>query len=370
MKITKIIAILIASFMLLTITTACNGNAEPTDINTATDEQNNIDTEGETPDNPDSPETNVIKIVSTTFPQYDWIREIIGNNDSLFELTLLADSVVDLHSYEPSISDIAKISECDMFIYVGGESDDWVENALNNANNNEMVVINLVDELGDAVKMERVTDGMEHDGYDDDDDDDDHDEHDDEHDDDEEDEHVWLSLRNAQLFCEVISEAISLLDPENSVIYKNNADAYIESLKALDEEYQIMVNAARVDTLLFADRFPFLYLVDDYGLDFYAAFSGCSAETEASFSTIATLAGKLDELGLKYIMVTESSDKTIAEAIIENGSSKDQIILILDAMQSVTTVELQGGVTYLSIMESNLEVLREALESESEPTLG
>jgi len=300
-----------------------------------------------------------IKIVSTIFPQYDWVREIIGDRAEYFELTLLVDSYVDLHSYQPSVSDIAKVSACDLFIYVGGHSDKWVENALKQAMNSELTAISLVEVLGDAVKTERLSGGMTH-ACDDDDCDYDHgspsvpeEEH--------EDEHVWLSLRTAQVFCEAITEAIIQEDPENAEVYRNNLSAYIEKLKALDAEFTAMADEAEVKTVVFGDRFPFLYLVDDYGIDFYAAFSGCSAETEASFSTIVTLAGKMDSLNLTNIMVTESANQSIAETIISNTKDRNQKILVLDAMQSVTAKDVNEGVTYLSVMESNLEVLREAL---------
>ncbi|MCL1789297.1 MAG: metal ABC transporter substrate-binding protein [Oscillospiraceae bacterium] len=366
MKLRKITAILVATFMLLAVATACNGESESND-NIQNTENRNTESQDETPD---LTATEKIKIVSTTFPQYDWTREIIGDKADDFELTLLINSAVDLHSYDPSISDIAKISDCDLFIYVGGESDEWVKNALDNADNPDMVAINLVEELGDAVKTERITEGMEHeDDHDDHDEEDDHDDEDDHDHEDEEDEHVWLSLRNAQLFCEVIADAISSLDPENADAYDANMTAYIKRLDDLDKEYQDMADSATVKTLLFADRFPFLYLADDYGIDFYAAFSGCSAETEASPSTIATLTEKLNELGLKFVMVTESANQKIAETIIGNTESKDQTILVLDAIQSVTVKDIENGATYLSIMESNLEVLTAALEVEFEPVL-
>jgi len=172
---------------------------------------------------------------------------------------------------------------------------------------------------------------------------------------------VWLSLRNAVLFCNAITNALAELDSENADFYRANLAAYLEKLAALDDEFGAVVADAATGTLLFADRFPFRYLVSDYGLDYYAAFPGCSAETEASFSTIIFLAGKADELNLRFIMVTESADKGIAETIINSTTSGDQQILVLDSMQSANSDDWQNGITYLSIMESNLAVLREAL---------
>lgn len=307
-----------------------------------------------------------ISVVCTIFPQYDWVHRILGDKADNMDITVLLNSRVDLHSYQPSVDDIAKISACDLFIYVGGESDEWVDDVLKEATNKDMVVINLLDTLGDAVKAEEIIEGMEEEEHDHDSEkegeehvgEDDH-EHEDE---DEYDEHVWLSLKNAQTFCTAIANALSSLDTDNTGTYQNNLAAYNQKLAALDSEYQTAVNAAPVKTLLFGDRFPFRYLADDYGLSYHAAFAGCSAETEASFETIIFLAGKVDELNLKNIMVTESSDQSIAKTIKNNTVEKNQQILVLDAMQSVASNDITNGTTYLSIMESNLDVLKEALK--------
>ncbi len=176
------------------------------------------------------------------------------------------------------------------------------------------------------------------------------------------DEHVWLSVKNAAFYTEKIAEALSKADPAHTDAYAGNAKAYIEKLTDLDNKYQEMVSAASQKTVLFGDRFPFRYLVDDYGLSYYAAFVGCSAETEASFETVTFLSGKVDELQLPAVLVIENSDKKIAGTIVENTSSKDQQILVLDSMQSVTAKDVAGGCTYLSVMEKNLEVLSEALK--------
>jgi len=291
-------------------------------------------------------------VVCTVFPQYDWVRRILGDRADSMDLTLLLSSRIDLHSYQPSVDDIAKISVCDLFIYIGGESDGWAYDALKGTVNKNMIVINLLDTLGNMVKEEEILEGMEDEEPEDDDADEDGIEYD---------EHVWLSLRNAQVLCTEIANALASLDSDNAGEYQSNLAAYIAKLQALDEEYKKMVNAAPVRTLLFGDRFPFRYLMDDYGLTPYAAFSGCSAETEASFDTIVFLAGKVDELGLSTVMVTESADQAIARTIIANTKDKNQQILVLDAMQSVTSSDVRNGTTYLSIMESNLNVLKEAL---------
>ena len=286
-------------------------------------------------------------IVCTIFPQYDWVRQILGDNAGDLDLILLIKNNIDLHSYQPSFDDIGRISTCDLFIYVGGESDRWVEDALKKATNENMVVINLLEELGNAAKAEEIKEGMEVEDVEE-----------------EEvyDEHVWLSLRNARIFCAVIADALSSMDPGNAADYENNLRAYTGKLESLDEEYRAAVDAASVKTLLFGDRFPFRYLADDYGLDYYAAFVGCSAETEASIKTIVFLAEKADELNLKSIMVTESSNYELAETIVRESKGKNQQILALNAMQSVSANDAENGVTYLSIMESNLNVLKAALK--------
>lgn len=472
-----------------------------------------------------------INIVTTIFPEYDLVREILGDQADNAEITMLLDNGVDLHSYQPTVDDLVKISTCDMFIYVGGESDEWVEDALQNATNKDMVVINLLEVLGDSVKTEEMVEGMqeaehdhehghdeeiteadikdrtlsefagswmslypmllngdldeycEHKAEDDEDNtttkdtylekykaswacdaekiviegnqitftysdgstyaaeysyagysvkkDDDGDissvryqfktddknapayvqfndhghapgevehfhiyfgndsfealmdsktspyfmpdglsseevleeliGHSHEHEE-EPDEHVWLSLKNAETICRIISERLAQIDPDNKDTYTSNSAAYIEKLSTLDNEYKNAVKNAEKKTILFGDRFPFRYLVDDYGLSYYAAFVGCSAETEASFETITFLAGKIDELGLSCVLTIEGTNHKIAETIVSNTVSKNQKILTMDSLQSTTSADVKNGTTYLSVMEQNLEVLKEALK--------
>jgi zinc transport system substrate-binding protein len=301
-------------------------------------------------------ETRKLSIVTAIFPQYDWVREILGNATDSFDLTLLMDNLIDLHNYQPTVEEIIKIGASDLFIHVGGHSDKWVNDVLRQATNSNTVVINLLDVLGDAVKPELIQEGMEHVC---DDDCDEHDYYGEVHV--HEDEHVWVSLRLTKVICAAIAEVLAELDPKNAEAYQRNLNEYIEELSVLDREYQMMVDAANNDTLIFADRFPFRYLMDDYGLSYYAAFSGCSAETEASFNTIVFLATKMEELQLNSIIVTESGNESIARTVINSTPRKNQEILILNAMQSVTREAIDNGITYLSIMENNLKVLREAL---------
>ena len=515
-----------------------------------------------------------LKVVTTIFPEYDWACEILGDKASNVELTLLLGNGVDLHSYQPSIQDIAKISTADIFIYVGGESDGWVKDALKNAKNKNMKVINLMETLGDKVKAEEVKEGMqaeeeeehEHHHHHEEAEEGHHHHHDDaeeaahhhhslefkgsdikdrslsefqgewtsayvyykegaldsaieftanqepktklsllrdcydkglktsidnmnikgsdvsftingktnsakyvyagyrivsyaagnrgvryffevkgktngcpkyigfndhmiaptkpehfhfyssdvsidamcgqsdnwptyfpknyskdevskafagynplahlsapeheehhhhhHHDDEEEveyDEHVWLSLRNTKVLCAEIASALCEKDAANAAAYKANLKAYTARLDSLDAKYDAVVKAGNKKTILFGDRFPFRYLVDDYNLDYYAAFVGCSAETEASFETVIFLAKKVDELGLNAVLKIESGDGKIARTIIQNTKKKSAKVLTLDSIQSTTAKQATAGTTYLKIMEANLAVLEEAL---------
>lgn len=295
-----------------------------------------------------------IKVVTTIFPEYDWVKEIAGYAGENMEITMLLDNGVDLHSYQPTTADLAKVSDCDLFIYVGGESDAWVDGALKEAVNKNMKVINLLDVLGESVKEEEVKEGMEAE--------EEQDEEDSQEEEPEYDEHVWLSLKNAKVLTQAIADSLCKIDKEHKDIYSENEKNYEEKLDTLDKEYQETVDAASKKTLLFGDRFPFRYMVDDYGLDYYAAFVGCSAETEASFKTIKFLAEKADKLELKNVMTIEKSDQKIAKTIIDNTKNKDQNILTLDSMQSTTSEDVKNGTTYLSVMENNLNVLKEVLQ--------
>jgi zinc transport system substrate-binding protein len=307
----------------------------------------------------DTNKTDKLSIVTTIFPEYDWVRTVLGDKADNAEVTMLLDNGIDLHSYQPTADDIVKISDCDLFLYVGGESDGWVDDALKNATNKNMKVINLLDVLGDSVKTEEVVEGMQETEHD----------HDHDHskevstfeDEEEKDEHVWLSLKNAEVFVNAISKSLQELDPDNRDTYAANAAAYIEKLSALDGEYQAAVDAATYKTVVFGDRFPFRYLVDDYGLRYYAAFVGCSAETEASFETVSFLAKKVDELKLPCVLTIEGAQHKIAETIVRNTAEKNQKVLTMDSLQSTSSKDVANGTTYLSVMEKNLSVLKEAL---------
>ena len=291
-----------------------------------------------------------LKIVATTFPQYDWIREIIGKDNTNVDLQLLMKNGGDLHSYQPTAGDIANIADANLFVYVGGESDEWVDDALKEKTNKDMKVVNMMQTLGDDIDEEE--EGLEKESED----------HD--HEEIEYDEHVWLSLKRAQKIVKAIADELGELDSTNAKKYQENAEAYIAKLATLDKSYESTVNTVKNKTWIFADRMPFHYLAKDYGITTYAAFNGCSTETNASFNTIVSLAKYADELGIKHIMTIEGSDKKLAKAVIENTTDKNQDILTLNSLQSVSQSDIDKGLTYYGAMEENLKVLAQSFNTE------
>ena len=291
-----------------------------------------------------------INIVCTIFPEYDWVREILGDQAEHAEITYLLNNGVDLHSFQPTADDIIRISSCDLFLYVGGESDGWVKDALVEAVNKDMQVINMIEVLGDAAKEEEVKEGMQ--GEEEEEEADGGTEYD---------EHVWLSLKNAKTLCTEIKNKLAAADPAHADAYQSNLDSYLGKLDKLDSDFRALADASSVKTLVFGDRFPFRYFVDDYGLDYDAAFAGCSAETEASFETIAFLADKLNELNADTVFTLENSDHAIAQTIIST-SGREASIAELNSLQSVSREEISSGATYLSMMQKNCDVLAAALQ--------
>lgn len=325
--------------------------------------------------------SNKISIVCTTFPQYDWVKNILGEEAERFNVTLLLDNGVDMHSYQPTVKDIATAGSSDLFIYVGGESDTWVEDALKEAKNKDLKAINLMETLDNFVKEEEVVEGMQEErkslGHS-------HEKSSKEkqeqtqkesHENSQEingqkeaadeepeyDEHIWLSIRNAEIMVKNIEKAIEQLDSDNAKVYQTNAENYIKKLDTLDKQYANTIQNAKYKAILFGDRFPFRYMADDYDLKYYAAFAGCSAETMAGFETVTFLAKKADELRLPVILTIENSDGRIAEAVKSNTTKKNQKILAMNSLQSVTKEQLADGITYLQVMQENLSVLSEAL---------
>ena len=315
--------------------------------------------------------SNKISIVCTTFPQYDWVKNILGEEAERFNVTLLLDNGVDMHSYQPAVKDIATAGSSNLFIYVGGESDTWVEDALKEAKNKDLKAINLMETLGNSVKEEEVVEGMQEEreslGHS-------HEKSSKEkqeqtqkesHENSQEingqkeaadeepeyDEHIWLSIRNAEIMVKNIEKAIEQLDSDNAKVYQTNAENYIKKLDTLDKQYANTIQNAKYKAILFGDRFPFRYMADDYDLKYYAAFAGCSAETMAGFETVTFLAKKADELRLPVILTIENSDGRIAEAVKSNTTKKNQKILAMNSLQSVTKEQIADGITYLQVMQ-------------------
>ncbi|MBQ9112170.1 MAG: zinc ABC transporter substrate-binding protein [Clostridia bacterium] len=293
-----------------------------------------------------------ISIVTTVFPVYDWVEELLGDKAEDAELTMLLDDGVDLHNYQPTTDDIIKIGACDLFIYVGGESDSWVEDVLKNSTNESRIVINLMDEMEEmleaAISHHEEEAGEESDHG-----------HDHEH---ELDEHIWLSLRNAAEACRIIADGLSRADEANKDTYSQNLTAYTEKLNSLDARYSEAVENAKNKTVVFTDRFPFIYLCHDYGIEYYAAFDGCSTETAATPEVIAGLANKIDELSLGYVMNIDGSElMDFTNTVIGATTAKNAKIVSVNSLQAVTAADVADGVDYLSVMESNLASFTEAL---------
>lgn len=282
-----------------------------------------------------------VRIVAETFPIYDWTRQILGERLDMTDLVLLQHGGADLHGYSPSAADLRKIASCDLFVFVGGGSDAWAERALTRQGGPNRRVRILMETLGIKPHEHDAHDTHGHDAHD-------------------ADEHVWLSLRHATTLVKAIANDLAALDPANAATYRANAKAYCERLAGLDRAYAKAVADAKRKTILVADRFPFRHLTDDYGITHYAAFSGCSAESEASFKTVARLAKKVDELELPVILVIEGSNHRLAETVRRTTKSRDQRILTLNSLQSVGG-EAVKTTRYIDVMSQNLETLKAAL---------
>lgn len=317
-----------------------------------------------------------ISVVATIYPQYDWLKNILGERFDAVNLKLLIKNGTDLHSYKPSAQDIASIAGADMVVFVGGESDEWIKKALAATPKEGRITVNLMEALGDRVKEEEVVEGMQaedehhHEGGEEAEEHEHHEhaethEHEHHHHDEEveNDEHIWLSVINTKILVSRLAEALAQIDTANAETYKTNATNYTVKLNELDNAYAAAVAQANNKTILFGDRFPFRYMVDDYGIKYFAAFVGCSAESEASFETVTFLAGKMDSLSLPAIFTIEGGNGKIARTILEaSKKSKNAEILTLNSMQSVTDAQMKDGLDYLSIMQSNLDVLKKALK--------
>lgn len=284
-----------------------------------------------------------LKIVTTYFSAYDWAKNILGDKYSDTELILISDNGIDIHSYQPTADDVINIKTADIVITIGGSSDEWVTEALKEDSKN-IKVINSLSVLGD--KLLCVGDSHNHETH--------------EHHDTDTDEHIWLSLKNAELICEDIKEAIIEKDAENEKLYKQNAEAYIKKLNSLDNEFSDKFSTAKINTLIFADRFPFRYTVSDYSLEYSALFEGCTSESDATVDAILSLSKKVDEISAKYIFIIDNTASKTAKSVISNTKNKDSEILKLDSMQTVNPKALNKS-DYLKIMRNNLTLISKAI---------
>lgn len=334
----KIVEILCAAGILLGILSGC----EKKSVNSAKTE--NIEKTGEK-----------INVVATIFPFYDWAKNIAGDVSSV-NLELLVKNGVDLHSFQPSAGDIIKISTADVLIFAGGESDSWIKDVLKNPVNKNIAAVNLMELLKNSVKAEEIVEGMmaeeedEHSGGES--------HHHDEGEEIEYDEHVWLSVENAKTAVNEIAEILAEKNPGSAEIFAKNKSSYLKELEGLEEFFTLNGKGAAEKTMVVCDRFPFRYMADELGIKYFAAFPGCSAETEASFETVAFLSKKIRELGARKVFVTESSDKKIAETVVKNAGLEGKCkIETLDSMQSATLEQAKNGKNYIETMKENYEKL-------------
>ena len=288
--------------------------------------------------------TDKLQILCTVFPLYDWVRNVVGESDTV-EVSLLITNGADLHSYQPSAEDMMRIASADLFFFVGGPSDAWIEEALRTQASNTRIDIKMT-EIPEIRLREICSDSAdEHHGH--------------EHG--ALDEHLWLSLENAMTATDYVCEKLCAINETEAENYRNNTTNYKEALSSLHQEYIALTATTTEPMLLCADRFPFVYLAEDYGIRYVAAFEGCSTDASATPDTVLRLAGALDEHQLRTIIVTERSDQQLANSVRAASQAKDQSILSLNSMQSVTGKEAEAGADYVTIMKKNLETLRQAL---------
>ena len=338
--------------------------------------------------NQDKADAHKLKIVTTNFAEYDFARQITGDKA---DVKMLLKPGAESHSYEPSPQDIKTIQDSDLFVYVGGDSDEWVGDILESMDKKPNTF-----KLMDAVDLmeEEVKEGMVHEHHHDDEHEHEHEEHADKHeheheehaheheheehaheheheehahehehehehaDEPEMDEHVWTSPVNAIKIVEKMSAEIIKLDPNNADTYKKNTEEYIKKLQKLDGEFREVVNNGKRKEIVVGDRFPFLYFVKEYGIEYYAAFPGCSTDTDTNPATIAFLTEKVKEDNIPVVFHIELSNEQMSKAIAEATGAKSEL---LNAVHNISDEDFKKGVTYIDLMEHNVEVLKEAL---------
>lgn len=286
-----------------------------------------------------------LSIVCTNFPSYDFARQIAGDKA---DVTMLLKPGAESHTYEPSPEDIKKIQDCDMFVYVGGDSDEWVEDVLDSVDKSKVAVFRLMDQVK---TVEEVTvEGMEPE--------DEEEPAEGGEDEPEMDEHVWTSPKNAATIVKNMAKTMEKLDEKNKETYEKNADAYVEKINKLDGEFREVVKNGKRKEIIVADRFPFRYFCEEYGLKYYAAFPGCSTDTQPSAKTVAFLTDKVKEDRIPVVFHIELSNEEMSKSIAEATGAKSRL---LNAVHNVSDEDFRNGATYVSLMEHNVEVLKEAL---------
>ncbi|MBQ9737671.1 MAG: zinc ABC transporter substrate-binding protein [Clostridia bacterium] len=286
-------------------------------------------------------DTDKIDVICTVAPVFDWVLEVVGDLSQNFEVTLLSNGT-DIHGFQPSARDIADIQNCDILITVGGASDIWIDNNIEGLD--KVSKVRLFDLLP---KDELLTSSGDH--------------HHTEHEVDEYDEHIWLSLKYAQMQVNGICDALCEADPQNGIIYKKNAADYCDKLRELDKNYMKVAENSRDKTVIFADRFPFAYMMRDYNLTCYSAFSSCSTDTDASFEVVIDLAKKVEDCNKDTLIVLENSDRAVAQAISDAAVGKDREFVVMDSCQSVSSKDV-AEFDYAETMIKNLDTLEAALK--------
>ena len=296
-----------------------------------------------------------LKILCTLFPQYDWLRNITAGVDGI-EISLIIANGTDPHSYQPTAADIMNISNCDMLIYIGGDSDTWVKKAIERSKNQSINTVALIELEG--IKLHNISSASHsHEGHS-------HGEHSHEgHSHSALDEHIYLSLENACVTVNKLANELCKIDPANSESYLKNSLEYTLKLKNLSQSFNAEIEKIPEHDrfILFADRFPFVYLLSDYKIHYSAAFEGCTTDVDADFDTVIRLIHEANEHNVNYIAVTESSDKALANTVISSTESKAQKIITLNSMQSITKSKIENGITYISIMKENIDQVKTAL---------
>ena len=295
-----------------------------------------------------------LQVVCSVFPYYDFARQIGGDD---VDVTLLVAAGKETHSFEPTPLDVITLSQADVFLYNGGESEAWVDDILSAAGENIAVTLPLMPQV--SALAEEWSEGMEgsHDAHDHDDHDHDHEAHD--SDDIEYDEHVWTSPVLAKALCQAICDALCQADPAHQEDYQARLTDYLAQLDGLDAAFREVVDAGHRRLLVFGDRFPLLYFCKEYGLDYRAAFHGCASDTEPSLATLKYLIDKVEDEGIPVVYTIELSSQKVAQAIAETTGAK---VLTFHSCQTGSRAEFDGGATYLSLMEQNVEALREGLQ--------